>query len=569
MDKLKKPFKLSIRKNMILSFFLMLVIAGVSLNFIFQYIIKSILASEGLNSTIIENVTGYFAIAGSGVTIIGIVIALLVAFICLTSITRPIEELTRGVIDLAKGQWATRIKVTSQNEIGQLAEGFNFMAENVENALQQLKAAKEYTDNIVVSVPSMLIILSEKLNVLSSNIAFENLSEQFPTLSLRQFIAPLEKEIKINLDTGETLKKEIIIIPEGSDVKLFFSATVSLIGYEDDEVDELDEKARILLTITDITERRKMREMVLQSKQDWEDTFNTIPDAITVHDQHYNIIYANIAAKKMLDLSDVMHDSPKKCFQYYHGKEAAPADCPSCKCLHTKMPATFETYEPHLKKYIELRSIPRINKENNVVGLIHIVRDISKRKKIEEDHSNLLIEVTKAKLEWEMTFDSVNEFILFIDRDLHITRCNKSFSDYAGLPVEELTGYKCHDFFPCSTEFFENINDKANSGNLFIKKEIKTETGKWLYISHRPVFDENNKYTFSVILATDITELKKAQERIEESEDELKIKIKDLEKFYDMAVGRELRMKDLKKEITRLNIALSNYEEQHIVNRQN
>ncbi len=53
------------------------------------------------------------------------------------------------------------------------------------------------------------------------------------------------------------------------------------------------------------------------------------------------------------------------------------------------------------------------------------------------------------------------------------------------------------------------------------------------------------------------------------SEEQLKIKIKDLEKFYDMAVGRELRMKELKKEIKRLNSALSNYEEPEIINRHN
>ncbi|MFZ3136293.1 MAG: hypothetical protein WA126_02750 [Thermodesulfovibrionales bacterium] len=35
-------------------------------------------------------------------------------------------------------------------------------------------------------------------------------------------------------------------------------------------------------------------------------------------------------------------------------------------------------------------------------------------------------------------------------------------------------------------------------------------------------------------------------------EKELKKRVKELEEFYDMAIGRELRMKELKEEIERL-----------------
>ena len=234
------------------------------------------------------------------------------------------------------------------------------------------------------------------------------------------------------------------------------------------------------------------------------------------------------------------------------------------------MPATFEIFEPHLKKYIEIRSIPRFDKNRELLGLIHIVRDISLRKKIEAEHNKLLTAVTKAKMEWEMTFDSVMEYIVLIDKDLKITRCNKSFSDYVGIPADELIGYGCYEFFPCSREYFDDFREFAentnNSGVSCTKKEIKTDAGRWLYVYYRPIKDDNNKILFSVVIATDITELKNAQKKIEVSEKELKKKVQDLEKFYDMAVGRELRMKELKKEIKRLKIELSRHNEFDFVN---
>jgi len=44
----------------------------------------------------------------------------------------------------------------------------------------------------------------------------------------------------------------------------------------------------------------------------------------------------------------------------------------------------------------------------------------------------------------------------------------------------------------------------------------------------------------------------KIREELQKREKELKKKVKELEEFYDMAVGRELRMKELKEEIEEL-----------------
>ncbi len=124
-------------------------------------------------------------------------------------------------------------------------------------------------------------------------------------------------------------------------------------------------------------------DLLFQSYHDEEDIFNTITDMITIHDKDFNIIKANNAARKTLKLH---HDkkSELKCFKYYHGKEAPPECCPSCICIKTGRPSCFELFEPHLKMFIEIRAIPRFNRNNQLIGLIHIVRDISERKAIEE-----------------------------------------------------------------------------------------------------------------------------------------------------------------------------------------
>jgi len=164
-----------------------------------------------------------------------------------------------------------------------------------------------------------------------------------------------------------------------------------------------------------------------------------------------------------------------------------------------------------------------------------------------------------------MTFDSAMEFILLIDNELKISRCNKSFSEYVNKAVNNIVGHHCYDFFSCSHSQVEDCKNRMTCfRELPAKNELETETGRWLYISHRPIQDDKENKMKSVIIATDITELKNAQQRIKESEKELKMKVDDLEKFYEMAIGRELRMKELKKEIKRLNRQLGIHEEINI-----
>jgi two-component system sensor histidine kinase AtoS len=41
-------------------------------------------------------------------------------------------------------------------------------------------------------------------------------------------------------------------------------------------------------------------------------------------------------------------------------------------------------YEPHLDKYLEIRAMPRFNRDKQLVGLIHVMRDITERKRVEQ-----------------------------------------------------------------------------------------------------------------------------------------------------------------------------------------
>jgi diguanylate cyclase (GGDEF)-like protein len=136
-------------------------------------------------------------------------------------------------------------------------------------------------------------------------------------------------------------------------------------------------------------EMKKAEELILEIKQDWEDTFNTITDMVTVHDKDFNIIRANRSAQKLLKLPALDRMMDVKCYSFYHGTKKPMRGCPSCSSIVTGEPCTSEIFEPHLHMFLEIQAIPRLDRNNTIIGLIHVVRDITARKQMEEKLKNL------------------------------------------------------------------------------------------------------------------------------------------------------------------------------------
>jgi len=146
----------------------------------------------------------------------------------------------------------------------------------------------------------------------------------------------------------------------------------------------------------DISERRLLVEQLETAKNEWEDTFDTINDAITIHDRDFNIIRANRAAEQILGLP-LNSIFRQKCFLSYHGTEEPPAGCPSCMTALTGKESLTKMYEPHLDKHIEIKALPRYSRDNELIGVVHVVRDITDQKRAEEQQEKLQIQLNQIQ----------------------------------------------------------------------------------------------------------------------------------------------------------------------------
>ncbi len=131
-----------------------------------------------------------------------------------------------------------------------------------------------------------------------------------------------------------------------------------------------------------LTDLKKLQGLLSQGKKEWEETFDSINDAITIHDRDFNVLRANRTAERLLGLpfSEILG---QKCYQLYHGSDCPHEECPSCAVLNAGRPSVVERFEPSLNKYIEIKAFPLVQDDQNI-KVVHIVRDITDRKKMEE-----------------------------------------------------------------------------------------------------------------------------------------------------------------------------------------
>jgi NtrC-family two-component system sensor histidine kinase KinB len=109
----------------------------------------------------------------AGISLAALILSIIVSARLAGSVLRPVHELTDSVEAIRKGQLDRRVHVTSPDELGTLADGFNRMAQTVQeyrqSSLGELLLAKATLEATLAALPDAVIVVDPEGQIASTN----------------------------------------------------------------------------------------------------------------------------------------------------------------------------------------------------------------------------------------------------------------------------------------------------------------------------------------------------------------------------------------------------------------
>jgi len=195
----------------------------------------------------------------------------------------------------------------------------------------------------------------------------------------------------------------------------------------------------------------------------------------------------------------------------------AAAACQQSDRLAIREKRTVITIEPIEGRFYETYKFPLVV-EGAVVGVAGIVRDITERKRAEE-------ELRKNRTLLSDMIENSGALICVKDREGRYEMVNRKWEEVTGLTREDTTGKTDEELFPgtTGTRFRQNDHEVMESGLVVEREEIlEDKRGKRSFISIKfPLRNQDGAVTGMCAMITEITARKEMEEQFAISRDRL------------------------------------------------
>ena len=289
---------------------------------------------------------------------------------------------------VAKGgaiRWSMET-VASVRYHGRQATLGNFMdITQRKQAEEALKRSEEFRSSLLENSPNPILVVNPDTSIRYVNPALEKLTG-FTSAEVTGRKAPYpwwpeerRNEIGARLDkliAGGSKKVGELILQKKNGERFWVAINSAPVTYE-------GTLKYFLLNWLDITEPKQMEASIRKAVEEWRTTFDSINDWVSIHSRDFKFVRVNKS------LANAFDKNPKEiigqhCYQFLHGGTKPITNCPHIRALESKKPAKEEVYLRNRGIYAEISVSPIFDDEGEIVGTVHITKDITEHKQAEE-----------------------------------------------------------------------------------------------------------------------------------------------------------------------------------------
>jgi|GEM_PF-457025 PAS domain S-box-containing protein len=304
---------------------------------------------------------------------------------------------------------------------------------------------------------------------------------------------------------GKQMYEWKVMAADGAEKEVIFNkATFS---------DASGQVAGLIGVIQDITARKQTEEALRESEGTLRTLINANPEGLFLMDSEGIILAANETIARRLG-KDVEELVGSCVYQFLPPDTAARRKTMVAQAVASGAPLIFD--DQRGDRFIDNRIHPILDADGKVRRVAVLGIDITARKEAEEA-------LRAASRNWQTTFDAISDGVALLNRESRIVQANRAFLDLVGKEAAEAEGRHCWELVH-GTEAPIADCPLVRMWRSRRRETLELAVGeRWFLATADPILDEAGEVTSAVHIIADITDSKKAEEAIRESEERFRL----------------------------------------------